>query len=167
LADSNYFRKSNYDHRGQFPLILANQTSIYPNVNHSFSFSSDYFGKYIVDQINDVKMEIQPNDLIVIKLDNNENYTDAKIVTALINQKKSIFSNTETQDQIDFRYTQCSDYWNAGFNAAFHVIKLSDIPNWNANTDLRITVETKASKIKNIPISIYRFHGNPFQYGIN
>ncbi len=167
LADSNYFSKSNNNRRGQFPLILANQTSIYPNVNHSFSFSSDYFGKYIVDQMNDVKKEIQPNDLIVIKLDNNENYADAKIVTALINQKKSIFSNTETQDQIDFRYTQCSDYWNAGFNAAFHVIKLSDIPKWNANTDLRITVETKNITIKNIPISIYRFSGNPFQYGIN
>lgn len=167
LADSNFFNKFNNNRRGQFPLMLANQSSILPNVNYSFSFSSDYFGKYIVDQIVDVKKEIQPNDLIVIKLENNEMFADAKIVTALINQKKSIFSNTETEDQIDFRYTQCSDYWNAGFNAAFHVIKLSDIPNWNANTDLRITVETKLKSTQKIPICIYRFSGNPYQYGIN
>lgn len=167
ISDTNYFNKFKNNFSRQFPLMLANQTSILPNVNHSFSFSSDYFGKYIVEQIVDVKKEIQPNDLIVIKLDNNKMYTDAKIVTALINQKKSIFSNTETQDQIDFRYTQCSDYWNAGFNAAFHVIKLSDIPNWNANTDLRITVETKLKSTQKIPICIYRFSGNPYQYGIN
>lgn len=167
ISDTNYFNKFKNNFSRQFPLMLANQTSILPNVNHSFSFSSDYFGKYIVEQIVDVKKEIQPNDLIVIKLDNNKMYADAKIVTALINQKKSIFSNTETQDQIDFRYTQCSDYWNAGFNAAFHVIKLSDIPNWNANTDLRITVETKLKSTQKIPICIYRFSGNPYQYGIN
>ena len=167
ISDTNYFNKFKNNFSRQFPLMLANQTSILPNVNHSFSFSSDYFGKYIVEQIVDVKKEIQPNDLIVIKLDNNKMYADAKIVTALINQKKSIFSNTETQDQIDFGYTQCSDYWNAGFNAAFHVIKLSDIPNWNENTDLRITVETMFKSTQKIPICIYRFSGNPFQYGIN
>lgn len=167
ISDTNYFNKFKNNSHRQFPLMLANQTSIIPNVNYSFSFSSDYFGKYIVDQIVDGKKEIQPNDLIVIKFDKNEMYADAKIVTALINQKKSIFSNTESEEQIDFRYTQCSDYWKAGFNAAFHVIKLSDIPNWNENTDLRITVETKFKFNQNIPICIYRFSGNPFQYGIN
>ncbi len=167
LADTNYLQKFNKDFVNAFPLTLANQTSIPANLNYTFSFSSDHFGKYIVDQMNFIEKEIQPNDLLVIKIENNQRYNDAKIVTALINKKKSIFSNQETQDQIDFRYTQCSDFWNEGFSAAFHVLKLSDIPNWNSQTDLRITVETKNKTIKNIPISIYRFHGNPYQYGIN
>ena len=167
ISDTNYFNKFNQNYGNQFPLMLANQTSISPNINYSFSFSSDYFGKFILDKIDYVKKDIQPNDLIVIKLENNPKYADAKIVTALINTNKQLFTNIKTQDQIDFRYTQCSDYWNAGFSAAFHVIKLSDIPNWNAQTDLRITIETKNNSIQNIPINIYRFSGNPFQYGIN
>ncbi len=147
--------------------MLANETSLSTNINYTYAFSSDYFGKYILNNYNFVKEAIQPNDLLIIKIDKNEFMSDTKIVTAIINHKSSMFSKTIKDEQIDYRYTNCNDYWKAGFGAAFHVIKLSDIPNWNKNSELRVTIETSNKSIKNVPVCIYRFSGNPYQYGIN
>jgi hypothetical protein len=147
--------------------MLANETSLSTNVNYNYSFSSDYFGKFIANNHNLVNNAIQSNDLIVIKIDKNEFMENAKIVTALINHESSLFSKSDKTEQIDYRYTRCNDFWAAGFGAAFHVLKLSDIPNWNQNSELRVTIETSNKSIKNIPICIYRFNGNPYQYGVN
>jgi hypothetical protein len=166
LNDTNYLTNIHKNHNG-FPFMLANETSLSTNVNYTYSFSSDYFGKYIVNDHNIVKEAIQPNDLIVIKIDKNEFMRDAKNVTAIINHESSLFSKSNKTEQIDYRYTNCNDFWQAGFGAAFHVLKLSDIPNWNQNSELRVTIETSDKTIKNIPVCIYRFNGNPFQYGIN
>ena len=83
----------------------------------------------------------------------------------LLNSK--LFSKSNKTEQIDYRYTNCNDFWQAGFGAAFHVLKLSDIPNWNQNSELRVTLETSNKEINNIPVCIYRFNGNPYQYGIH
>jgi len=161
LSDTNYLSSMHKNFDG-FPFMLANETSLSTNVNYTYSFSSDYFGKYIVNNHSFVNEDIQPNDLIVIKTDKTEFMGDAKIVTAIINRKSSLFSKSDKTEQIDYRFTNCNDFWEAGFGAAFHVLKLSDIPNWNQNSELRITIETSNKTIKNIPICIYRFNGNPF-----
>jgi hypothetical protein len=166
LNDTNYLTNIHKNHN-EFPFMLANETSLSTNVNYTYSFSSDYFGKYIVNNHNLAKQDIQPNDLIVIKIDKTEFMGDAKIATAIINHESSLFSKSDKTEQIDYRFTNCNDFWEAGFGAAFHVLKLSDIPNWNQNSELRITIETSNKTIKNIPVCIYRFYGNPYQYGIN
>jgi hypothetical protein len=166
LNDTHYLTKI-HKNLNQFPLMLANETLQSTNINYTYSFSSDYFGKYIVNHHSLVQAAIQPNDLIVIKMGKNEFMSDAKIVTAIINHKSSLFSKSEQLEQIDFRYTNCADFWNAGFGIAYHVLKLSDIPNWNQNSELRITIETSNPSIQRVPVAIYRFNGNPYQYGIN
>ncbi len=166
LNDTNFLNKIHKNYNG-FPFMLANETSLSTNVNYTYSFSSDYFGKYIVNNHNLAKVDIQPNDLLIIKTDKKEFMGDAKIVTAIINRESSLFSKTNKTEQIDYRYTNCHDFWEAGFGAAFHVLKLSDIPNWNQNSELRIRIETSNKIIKCIPICIYRFNGNPYQYGVN
>ncbi len=166
LKDTNFLTKLHKNSNG-FPFMLANETSLSTNVNYTYSFSSDYFGKYIVNNQNLAKEDMQPNDLLVIKTDKTEFMGDAKIVTAIINRESSLFSKSDKTEQIDYRFTNCNDFWEAGFGAAFHVLKLSDIPNWNQNSELRITIETSNKTIKNIPVCIYRFNGNPYQYGIN
>jgi hypothetical protein len=164
LNDTNLLTKIKKNYNG-FPFMLANETSLSTNINYTYSFSSDYFGKYIVNNHKLAKENIQPNDLIVIKTD--KIMGDCKIITAIINHESSLFSKSIKNEQIDYRYTNCNDYWKAGFGAAFHVLKLSDIPNWNKNSELRVTIETSNKTIKNLPICIYRFSGNPYQYGIN
>jgi len=166
LNDTN-FLTTIHKNFNTFPLMLANETSLSTNVNYTYSFSSDYFSKYIVNNYNLVNEAIQPNDLIVIKIDRNEFMRDAKIVTAIINHESSMFSKTIKAKQIDYRYTNGNDFWQAGFGAAFHVLKLSDIPNWNQNSELRVTIENSNKSIKNIPVCMYRFNGNPYQYGVN
>ena len=165
LNDTHYLTKI-HKNLNRFPFMLANETLQSTNINYTYSFSSDNFGKYIVNNHSLVKAAIQPNDLIVIKMDKNEFMSDAKIVTAIINHESSLFSKSEHLEQIDFRYTHCADFWNAGFGIAYHVLKLSDIPNWNQNSELRITIETSNPSIQRVPIAIYRFNGNPYQYGI-
>ena len=164
LIDTNYLSSMRKNLDG-FPFMLANETSLSTNVNYTYSFSSDFFGKYIVNNHSFVNDDIQTNDLIVIKID--KMIGDCKIVTAIINHESSLFSKSIKDQQIDYRYTNCNDYWQAGFGAAFHVLKLSDIPNWNKNSDLRVTIETSTKGIKSIPVCIYRFSGNPYQYGVN
>jgi hypothetical protein len=164
LNDTNLLTKINKNYNG-FPFMLANETTLSTNINYNYSFSSDYFGKYIVNNHKLAKENIQPNDLIVIKTD--KIMGDCKIITAIINHESSLFSESNKTEQIDYRYTNCNDYWQAGFGAAFHVLKLSDIPNWNKNSELRVTIETSNKTIKNLPVCIYRFIGNPYQYGIN
>ena len=166
LSDTNYLGAFHKNHNG-YPLMLANEASLSTNVNYTYAFSSDYFGKYILNNYNFVKEALQPNDLLIIKIDKNEFMSDTKIVTAIINHKSSIFSKTIKDEQIDYRYTNCNDFWQVGFGAAFHVIKLSDIPNWNKNSELRVTIETSNKSIKSIPVCIYRFIGNQYQYGVN
>lgn len=166
LNDTN-FLTTLHKNFNKFPFMLANETSLSTNVNYTYSFSSDYFGKFIVNNHNLVKEAIQPNDLIVIKIDDNKFMRDAKIVTAIVNHESSLFSKTNKIEQIDYRYTNCNDFWEAGFGDAFHVLKLSDIPNWNKNSALRVMIETSTKSIKSIPVCIYRFSGNPYQYGVN
>jgi hypothetical protein len=164
LIDTNYLSSMHQNFDG-FPFMLANETSLSTNVNYTYSFSSDYFGKYIVNNHSFVREDIQPNDLIVLKIDKMN--IDAKIITAIINHESSLFSKIIKDEQIDYRYTNCNNFWQAGFGAAFHELKLSDIPNWNKNSDLRVTIETSTKSMKNIPVCIYRFSGNPYQYGVN
>jgi hypothetical protein len=166
LNDSNLLTKIHKNYNG-FPFMLANETSLSTNLNYTYSFSSDYFGKHIVHNHHMAKEAIQPNDLIVIKIDKREFMRDAKIVTAITNHESSLFSKSDKTAQIDYRYTLCNDFWAAGFGAAFHVLKLSDIPNWNKTSELRVAIETSNKEIKNIPVCIYRFNGNPYQYGVN
>lgn len=164
LNDTNFLNKLHKNDNG-FPFMLANETSLSTNINYTYSFSSDYFGKFIVNNHNLVREAIQPNDLLVIKID--KIMGDCKIVTAIINHESLLFSKNIKDEQIDYRYTNCNDFWQAGFGTAFHILKLSDIPNWNKNSELRVRIETTNKEIKNIPVCIYRFSGNPYQYGVN
>jgi hypothetical protein len=143
------------------------RVSLIPNQNHSFGFTSDYFKEGQIDRNKFIENDIQPNDLIVIKINYDPILENLKVITAIINHNSSLFSKSNKTEQIDYRYTNCDNFWSAGFFSAYHVLKLSDIPNWNKNSELRVTIETSNNSIKRIPISIYRFSGNPYQYGVN
>ncbi len=158
LNDS-YCLKGSYDDNKRVRLI--------PNQNHSFGFTSDYFKEGQIDRNKFIENDIQPNDLIVIKINYDPILENLKVITAIINHNLSLFSKSNKTEQIDYRYTNCDNFWSAGFFSAYHVLKLSDIPNWNKNSELRVTIETLNKSIKRIPISIYRFSGNPYQYGVN
>lgn len=151
----------------QFPMLLANETEISPNTNYTYSFSSDYFEKYPFSKNLEIQNSIQPNDFIVIQLNKDSLIKTAQITTAIINHNSSFWQKGTDEKQIDFRYTKCNDMWDAGFGTAIHVVKLSDIPNWNRNSTLRLNIEIPDSKLKTVKIKIYRFIGNPYQYGIN
>jgi len=110
---------------------------------------------------------IKPNDLLLFVLDKPNHPSELSMVTALIQPKSKTSFIPKEEEQIDWRSSSCHNYWSAGMNKAFHVLKLSDIPKWNKNTRVRIGIEGKIEKNKQFRIEIYRFTGNPYQYGID
>jgi len=105
---------------------------------------------------------IMPNDLYFIELDQNKLDQKINIVTAIVNNR----DNKNSSEQIDWRSSSCNEYWQAGFNKAFHAVKLSDIPRWNFESELRVGIEGDTKPNDTFRINIYHFSGNPYQYGI-
>ena len=68
--------------------------------------------------------------------------------------------------QIDYRFTSNTKRINDSI--IIHSIKLSDIPNWNNESTLRISYENRNSRTSNykFEMSIKMQKGNPFLYGI-
>ena len=111
--------------------------------------------------------EIKENDLIFFTIRKPLKFNNLNLVTAMIHpESKWSFFKSE-QEQIDWRSSNCDQFWSSGFNKAFHVLKLSDIPKWKNNTQVRIGVEGNVQKGDKFLIEIYRFSGNPYQYGIH
>ncbi len=110
---------------------------------------------------------VKPNDLLLFVLDKPNHQNELSMVTAMIQPKSKTLFIPKEEEQIDWRSSSCHNYWSAGMNKAFHVLKLSDIPKWNKNTRVRIGIEGKIEKNEKFRIEIYRFSGNPYQYGID
>lgn len=106
--------------------------------------------------------KIKPNDLYFIELDQNKLNQKINIVTAIVNNR----DNVNSSKQIDWRSSSCNDYWEAGFKQAFHAVKLSDIPGWDFESELRVGIEGEIKRNDTYKINVYHFSGNPYQYGI-
>ncbi len=105
---------------------------------------------------------INRNDLYFIALDHFDTTKKLSIVTAIVNNRV----NGKTSEQIDWRSSSCNEYWKAGFKNAYHAVKLSDIPLWNTESQIRIGIEGEVTSTDSYKINVYQFIGNPYQYGI-
>ncbi len=103
---------------------------------------------------------IQKNDLIYIRCIDSlkgERHLVSAIFTPIFN--KALRQN-------DYRFTSNTKRINDSI--VIHSVKLSDIPNWNNESTLRISYENKNSSTSNyeFDMSITMQKGNPFLYGI-
>lgn len=94
------------------------------------------------------------NDVIVVTYLPDSSYnTKAEIQTALLNRSQVL----------DWRSTSLATSLDVGLCAAYHVIKLADIPNWRRAKTLSIKVEGARGGAIRIRVS----KGNPYLYGID
>jgi len=103
---------------------------------------------------------IQKNDLIYIKCKDSMQ-GERHLVSAIFTP-----SFNKALRQIDYRFTSNTKRINDSI--VIHSIKLSDIPNWNNESTLRISYENRNSSTSNykFEMSIKMQKGNPFLYGI-
>ncbi len=131
-----------------FPLMKLETITLKVNTNAQVKFGPN----------------VEPNDLFFIALDIPKSCHDIQIVTTITN-KQDLFGES-TEEQIDWRSSNCENYSKAGFTKSFHAVKLSDIPGWNKNSILSVRIESRIPHKETYKLELFQFKGNPYQYGI-
>ncbi len=124
----------------------------------TINIDSNYFISF--SEISQTFQELQKNDLIFIECNDKLN-GERHIVSAIFTP-----SFNKSLRQIDYRYT--SNKTKIDDSIVIHSIKLSDIPNWNNESTLRLSYENRDhNKLeKQFKLRVRLQKGNPLLYGI-
>lgn len=111
--------------------------------------------------------KIEKNDFLVVTFVPKDTSIAFHLVSSILNQ-----GFNKALSQIDYRHSESQKFKGLFDKTVIHCIKLSDIPYWNEESFLRISMETKqqntlALKRNNAlgDLKIYHIKGNPILYG--
>ncbi len=111
--------------------------------------------------------KIEQNDFLVVTFVPKDTSSVFHLVSSILNQ-----GFNKALSQIDYRHTESQKFKGLFDQTVIHCIKLSDIPYWNNESFLRISMETKQQNSFQIKpskysgdLKIYHIKGNPILYG--
>lgn len=149
-----------------------NPSKIIPTKSLSVVLDSNYLFRWseITDKNQEMKerQSIEKNDYLVVTFAPSDTQLTFHVVSSILNQ-----GFNKALSQIDYRHSESNKFKGYNRNTVIHCIKLSDIPFWNAESFLRISIETQHTNktasqkgMSNGQLRIYHFKGNPYLYGI-
>jgi hypothetical protein len=149
-----------------------NPLKIIPTKNLSVVLDSNYLFRWseIADKNKEMKehKSIEKNDFLVVTFEPSDTQLTFNVVSSILNQ-----GFNKALSQIDYRHTESNKFKGYNQNTVIHCIKLSDIPFWNAESFLRISIETQHTNkpesqmgLSDGKLRVYHFKGNPYLYGI-
>jgi hypothetical protein len=97
------------------------------------------------------ELGVSKNDVIVLKMNISDSCQKTEIISTLQNG----------ENVFDWRSTAIKDWSNAGFEDAYHFIKLADIPQCKGSSVLKILIQNAKNPILYVRVS----RGNPLLYG--